>query len=212
MKRFSDRSAAGKKLGAMLLQKNLSRPVIVLGLPRGGVPVASEVARMLGAPLDVLVVRKIGHPGQSEFAIGAIATGGVLVSGPLMQSGGMLDEQTVAAAVQRERTELERRESVYRAGRLPLSLTHQTVVLIDDGLATGSTMLAAVKAARRLGAAHVICAAPVGSAEAQQRLDPQCDEVVLAHRPDDFASIAEWYDDFPQLEDFEVQRILAAYS
>ena len=212
MERFSDRSAAGKELGAILLQKKLSRPVIVLGLPRGGVPVAYEVARMLGTPLDVLVVRKIGHPGQQEFAIGAMATGGVLVSGPLMQSGGMLDEQTVAAALQRERLELERRESVYRAGRLPLRLMHHTVVLIDDGLATGSTMLAAVRAARQLGAAHVICAAPVGSSEAEQRLHHQCDDVVLAHMPADFLSIAEWYEDFPQLEDFEVQRILAAYS
>lgn len=196
----------------MLLQENLSRPVIVLGLPRGGVPVASEVARMLGAPLDVLVVRKIGHPGQQEFAIGAIATGGVLVSGPLMQWGGMLDEQTVAAAIKRERSELARRESVYRAGRFPLSLARQTVVLVDDGLATGSTMLAAVKAARRLGAAQVICAAPVGSVEAEQRLQQHCDAVVLVHRSDDFCSLAEWYEDFPQLEDFEVQQILAADS
>lgn len=196
----------------MLLQRHLPQPVIVLGLPRGGVPVASEVARMLGASLDVLVVRKIGHPGQQEFAIGAIATGGVLVSGPLMQSGGMLDEPTIEAAIQRERRELERRESVYRAGRLPLTLANQTVVLVDDGLATGATMLAAVKAARRLGAAHVICAAPVGSVEAEQRLQQQCDEVVLVHKPDDFSSIAEWYGDFPQLEDFEVQRMLAAYA
>lgn len=206
---FSDRSAAGRRLGALLRQRNLPAPLVVLGLPRGGVPVADEVARILRAPMDVLVVRKIGFPGQPELAIGAIAAGGVLLAGPLMSPSGLLDPALVEETVRRERRELERREQAYRAGRPPLDVGGKTVVLVDDGLATGSTMLAAIQAVRKMGAVTVVCAAPVGSPEAAARVGGQADDVLLLQAPHNLSSIGEWYEDFRQLDDTEVQHTLA---
>lgn len=209
MEIYSDRSAAGRKLAARVVQRGLRPPLVVLGLPRGGLPVAQEVARALAAPLDVLIVRKIGFPGQPELAVGAIATGGVVVDGPLMRNPGLLDQASMQETVRRERRELDRRESAYRSGMPPLDLSRKTVVLVDDGLATGSTMLAAMQAARRLGAAGVVCAAPVASMEAAAQLAEQADALVVLQTPPHLMSIGEWYDDFRQLDDGDVRRILA---
>jgi putative phosphoribosyl transferase len=198
---FANRSAAGAQLARALAQRTLRPPVIVLGLPRGGVPVAFEIARALHAPLDVLIVRKIGLPEQPEFAVGAIASGDVLV-------------QTEATSgferlVQRERAELERRERLYRAGLPPLQLAQHTVVLVDDGLATGSTMLVALRAARKAGASTVICAAPVASAEAAALVAAEADGTVILQTEPLLSSIGEWYQDFEQLEDSQVLDLLA---
>jgi putative phosphoribosyl transferase len=204
---FADRTAAGKRLAGELVRRGLRKPIAVLGLPRGGVPVAYEVARALGAPLDVLVVRKIGLPGQPEFAIGAIAAGGILVGNPQLIGsgrGGAFEE-----LVRRERQELERRESAYRAGLPPLDIAKRTAVLVDDGLATGSTMLAALKAARQAGASAVVCAAPVGSEEAAALVRAVADDVVLLQIPANLQSVGQWYAHFEQLDDAQVQRLLA---
>lgn len=206
--RFPNRHAAGVALGQAVRQLCIASPSLVLGLPRGGVPVAYEVAVTLGAPLDVMVVRKIGMPGQPELAIGAIAIDGIVVHEtraeaflPSLPSFGHL--------AARERRELERRERVYRAGLPPLDLARQHVVLVDDGIATGATMLAAVRAARKLRAAAVVVAAPVTSPEAAARLAAEADDVVFLQTPRQLRAIGEWYDDFPQLEDIEVCELLA---
>lgn len=207
---FRDRIAAGVELASLVAEQGLRPPILVLGLPRGGVPVAYEVARALSAPLDVMVVRKIGMPGQPEYAIGAIAPGDILVhpSGSLSDWFGR--DRTFEELVRRERQELERRERVYRGGLPPLRLEQQTVVLVDDGLATGYTMLAAVRAARKAGAATVICAAPVGSIEAAALVGAEADDVLIVETPPDFFGLSEWYERFEQLEDAEVNRLLAA--
>jgi putative phosphoribosyl transferase len=208
---FADRSAAGMALGGELKGRSLRPPVLVLGLPRGGVPVAYEVARALGAPLDVLIVRKIGMPGQPEFAIGAIASGNIMVQAAGIVGQSWQLEDAFRQVVEHERRELERREQVYRAGLPPLELKDKTIVLVDDGLATGSTMLAAVRSARKAGAAAVIVAAPVGSSEAEALLTAEADEVIVLQTPLMLSSIGEWYERFEQLEDAEVCRLLAAW-
>jgi putative phosphoribosyl transferase len=189
-------------------QRPLQPPVLVLALPRGGVPVAYEVARALDAPLDVLLVRKVGMPGQPELAIGAVASGDVVVHEPTIEQ----EVPGIAAAFDRiaaeERRELLRREQVYRAGLAPLTLKGKTVVLVDDGLATGSTMLAAVRAARAGGAAVVIVAAPVASPQAVELLAAEADELVILQVPAMLFAIGEWYERFEQLEDDEVCRLL----
>jgi putative phosphoribosyl transferase len=184
-------------------------PLLVLALPRGGVPVAYEVARALGGELDVLVVRKLGMPGQPEFALGALAAGNVLVYDPSNPNGCPSLSETVHRLAARERGELARREQLYRAGRAPLDLKHKTVILVDDGLATGSTMLAAVRAARAGGAAAIIVAAPVASREAVSVIKREADEIVVLRQPDPFFSVGQWYEQFDQIEDTEVCRLLA---
>jgi predicted phosphoribosyltransferase len=182
--------------------------VLVLGLPRGGVPVALEVARALDAPLDVMVVRKIGMPGQPEFAIGAIASGGIVVrqlEGAPRYAG--LEAQ-FEQLVRRERVELERRELAYRGDAPPLELQDRTVVLVDDGLATGATMMAALRAARQAGAARVVVAAPVASEEAAAMLGDEADQVAILQTPAFLVAIGEWYERFDQLEDDEVRALL----
>jgi len=205
---YADRAAAGIELAGEIVKRKLRGPVLVLGLPRGGVPVAYEVARALGAPLDVMVVRKIGMPGQPELAIGAIASGDVLVREPRLASEWMERAVRFEELVERERGELERREHAYRAGLPPLDLRNQTVVLVDDGVATGSTMLAAVRAARKAGAATVIVAAPVAAPEAADLLAAEADGVVILQVPAFLFAIGQWYERFEQLEDEEVQRLL----
>jgi putative phosphoribosyl transferase len=191
-----------------MAQANFRPPVLVLGLPRGGVPVAYEVARALHAPLDVLVVRKIGLPGQPEIAIGAIAAGDILVRDNSIMR--LLDEDgaTFNTLLHAERHELERRERLYRAGLLPLDLKDQTAILVDDGLATGYTMLAAIRAARRAGAATTIVAAPIASREAAALIRREVDDTYFVRTPDHLASIGAWYARFDQLADLEVCRIL----
>jgi len=206
---FPDRTVAGRELGAALAARHLTGSLLVLGLPRGGVPVAFEVATALGAPLDVMVVRKIGMPGQPELAVGAIASGGIVVRDPDTLRYMPGDAGSFDRLVARERVELERRERAYRAGRPPLELEGRIVILVDDGIATGSTMLAAVRAARQARAARVIAAAPVSSHEAAALLAKEADEAVFLMVPPALYAIGQWYELFNQLEDDEVRRLLA---
>jgi len=206
--RFTDRTAAGAQLGALVVKLGLPQPQLVLALPRGGVPVAVGVAAALHAPLDVLVVRKIGMPGQPELAVGAIAPGGTVVREPHAAAYFGPDDAAFAALERRERIELERRERAYRAGLPPLDLKGRAVVLVDDGLATGATMLAAVRAARAAGASAVTVAAPVASDEAAATLRAEADHVAILRIPPMLFSIGEWYEDFPQLTDAEVTELL----
>jgi putative phosphoribosyl transferase len=184
-------------------------PVMVLGLPRGGVPVAEPIARALGAPLDVMIVRKIGLPSQPELAIGAIASGGIVVREPrFLDERGEADDETFERLAREQRIELERRERVYRAGLPLLDLSGRTAILVDDGLATGSTMLAAVRAAQRARAAMVVVAVPVASADAAHRLERVADELIVLEIAQTMVAVGQWYDRFEQLEDAEVCRWL----
>jgi len=205
---FPDRTAAGVALAQELQRRSLQPPLLVLGLPRGGVPVAYEVARVLHAPLDVMLVRKVGMPGQPELAIGAIASGNIVVREPRIAKELPELAASFACLAEDERRELERRESAYRPQLGPLELQGRTVILIDDGLATGSTMLAAVRAARQAGAAAIVVAAPVASPQAEKLVKAEADSVVILQTPAMLFSIGEWYEQFEQLEDDEVRRLL----
>jgi len=186
----------------------LRRPIVGLALPRGGVPVAYEVALALRAPLDVLVVRKVGMPGQPELAIGAVAAGGIIVREPGTVGHLPALDTRFERLAQREVRELDRRERSYRSGP-PLPVRGKTVLLVDDGLATGSTMRAATVALRRLGAARIVIAAPVGARETCESLGDCAEEVVCAHSPSPFVGVGEWYDDFAQTGDEEVRALLS---
>ena len=211
MVRLENRRTAGRELAEKLAHYAGRDDVVVLALPRGGVPVAFEVARALDAPLDVFVVRKLGVPGHDELAMGAIAAGGVSVlSEDLIRELG-ITRREVSDAIMREQDELDRRERAYRAGP-PADVRGKTVVLVDDGFATGSTMRAAVVALRRLGAACIVAAAPVGARETCDALSAHADEVLCAHRPAPFVGVGEWYDDFDQTTDEEVRALLSAGS
>jgi predicted phosphoribosyltransferase len=205
---FRDRFDAGRQLAARLAHYAGRDDVLVLALPRGGVPVAYEVARALGAPLDVFLVRKLGVPGHEELAMGAIASGGVRV----LNEGVVRMLRPTDAAIGRveaeERRELERREREYRGGRPPPDVRGRAVVLVDDGLATGSTMRAAVAALRRLGPARVVVAVPVGASETCAEFAGEADEAVCAREPDPFYAVGTWYDDFSQTTDDEVRELL----
>ena len=207
---FRDRVEAGDAL-AGLLGHYAGRPdVLVLALPRGGVPVAARVAEALGAPLDVFVVRKLGVPGQPELAMGAIATGGVRVVNEQVVGRLRLGEAELQRVAEAEERELARRERSYREGRGPPDLAGQVVILVDDGLATGSTMRAAVAAARRLGPARVVVAVPTAPASTCQRLGEEADEVVCATTPRPFRAVGYSYRSFPQTSDEEVRSLLRA--
>ena len=207
---FRDRVEAGDAL-AGLLGHYAGRPdVLVLALPRGGVPVAARVAEALGAPLDVFVVRKLGVPGQQELAMGAIATGGVRVVNEQVVGRLRLGEADLQRVAEAEERELARRERSYREGRGPPDLAGQVVILVDDGLATGSTMRAAVAAARRLGPARVVVAVPTAPASTCQRLGEEADEVVCATTPRPFRAVGYSYRSFPQTSDEEVRSLLRA--
>ena len=208
---FPDRAAAGAALALELERRNLAKPLLVLALPRGGVPVAHEVARVLDAPLDVMLVRKVGMPGQPELAIGAVASGGIVVHEPGIENDFPGLAETFEHIAAQERRELERRERLYRAGLEPLELKAKTVILVDDGLATGYTMLAAVRAARAGGAAAIVVAAPVASPQAVALLRAEADDVVTLQTPAILVAIGEWYEDFAQLEDAEVCRLLGLH-
>jgi putative phosphoribosyl transferase len=208
-KRYADRTEAGRELARAVAKRKLPRPVTVLALPRGGVPVAYEVAKALRAPLDVMVVRKIGMPGQPELAIGAIASGDIIVREPDTQyryAGLDLPFENLA---RRERLELERRERIYREGLPALDVRGHAVVLVDDGLATGATMIAAVRATRKAGATSILVAAPVASDEASALVGGEADDLVILKTPAYLSSIGEWYERFDQVEDQEVCRLLA---
>jgi putative phosphoribosyl transferase len=205
LKVFADHQEAGTLLAEAIAKRELKKPLIVLGLPRGGVPLAYEVAKRLGAPLDVLVVRKIGMPGNRELAIGAIASGGITVRDSrrsrrfALSFDRLEEEQTV---------ELRRREHLYRSGLPPLDLTGKTAILVDDGLATGLTMLAAVRGAWKANADRVVAAAPVGSHEAVALISSEVDDVIILQMPRDFGSIGRWYERFEQLWDQDVCDLL----
>ena len=205
---FRDRTEAGRRLARELARYANRADVVVLGLPRGGIPVAYEVARALEAPLDVFVVRKLGLPGQEELAVGAIASGGVrFVNEDLVKHlrvpAGVVDE--IAA---REERELARRERAYRGGRRPLSVSGRVAILVDDGLATGASMRAAAAALRRLGPARIVVAVPVGAAETCREFGALADDVVCTETPEPFWAVGNWYDDFSQTTDEEVRELL----
>ena len=204
---FADRFAAGRAL-ASRLQSFAGADVVVLALPRGGVPVGAEVARALRAPLDVFVVRKLGVPGHEELAMGAIASGQVRVLNADVVEWYGLSQETIDEAARRETAELERRERLYR-DRSPLTpVEGRIVILVDDGLATGSTMRAAIGAVRQLKPARIVVAVPVGARETCDSLRAVADDVVCVSMPSSFHAVGQWYDDFSQTSDDEVRRLL----
>jgi putative phosphoribosyl transferase len=206
--RFPDRRAAGRLLGRQLEEFAGRADVLVLALPRGGVPVACEIARTLAAPLDVFVVRKLGVPGQEELAMGAIATGGVRVlNGEVVRALEISPDQ-IEEIAEREERERQRRELAYRGLRGFSEIEGRTVILVDDGLATGSTMRAAVAALRRLSPQQIVIAVPVGARSTCDSLALDADRVVCLHSPPDLFSVGEWYADFAQTTDQEVRQLL----
>jgi predicted phosphoribosyltransferase len=207
---YADRTAAGAALAEHLAPYANRPDVVVLGLVRGGVPVAAEVARRLAAPLDVLVVRKLGVPWAPEVAFGALGPGDVRVLNPDIAS--RLSAEEIGAVIRHESIELARRERRYRADRPALSLTGRVALIVDDGLATGATARAAVAVARQLGASEVVIAAPVGSPDAVQQLSTLADRVVCPTVPADFGAVSRFYDDFGQVSDAEVGSMLERHT
>jgi len=206
---FFNRTEAGQFLAENLSSYANRDDVIVLGLPRGGVPVAAEVAKRLNAPLDVFVVRKLGLPGHPELAMGAIASDGVRVFNGEVVNALRIPDEVIDAVSTEEFVELERREKAYRAGLPSLDVEGKTVIVVDDGIATGSTMLAAVSALRQLSAARIVVAAPVIAASACREIQRQADEVVAVRIPERFYAVGQWYEDFSQTSDEEVRDLLA---
>lgn len=206
---YPDRHSAGRHLAGLLGEYSERSDVIVLGLPRGGVPVAYEVALALGAPLDVFVVRKLGVPGREELAMGAIASGGARVLVPEVVRALRIPERELDRVADVEYRELERRERLFRSGRAPLDLAGRVVILVDDGLATGATMKAAVQALRELGPRRVVVAVPAGATETCDALAEEADQVVCAATPEPFQAVGLWYQDFTQTTDDEVRALLA---
>jgi predicted phosphoribosyltransferase len=205
---YENRRQAGVELVSRLGHLRGRGDVVVLGLPRGGVPVAHEVARTLEAPLDVFVVRKLGLPGQEELAMGAIASGGVRVLNDDVIKWYGVSAAVIDEVARKEQVELERREREYRGGRAPIQLGGRLVLLVDDGLATGSTMKAAVQAVRTHGPSRIIVAVPVGSRVSCRELADIADEVVCARAPARFTAVGEWYRDFSETTDQEVRDLL----
>jgi putative phosphoribosyl transferase len=207
--RFSDRRDAGRRLAARLLDQRGHDPV-VLGLPRGGVPVAAELARALGAPLDVLIVRKLGVPGHPELAMGAVGEGGVRVLNSRVVQAASVSGPQLAQVEAGERLEVERRARLYRENRPMVPVRGRTVIVVDDGLATGATARAAVDTVRAAGAARIVLAVPVGAPDTVRALGEVADEVVVLHAPRELRSVGEWYRDFRQTTDDEVVAALAS--
>src|SRR5437762_10756093 len=208
MRGFSNRAEAGQLLAEKLLAYANRDDVIVLGLPRGGVPVAFEVARRLRVPLDVFIVRKLGVPGFEELAVGAIASGGVRVLNEDVARSLPNADEIIEEVTLRETAELQRREQSYRDGRPAPELRDKTIILVDDGLATGATMRAAVKALRQRGAATIVVAVPVGPPDTCREFEDEADEVVCASEPEFFQAVGQYYEDFSQTSDEEVRELL----
>ncbi len=205
---FRDRTEAGKKL-AQKLKAYANRPdVLVLGLPRGGVPVAFEVAMTLNAPLDVFLVRKLGVPGRTEFAMGAIASCGVRILNRKIIEERNISEEAIERAAAQEQRELSRREYAYRGDRPLLDLSDRTVILVDDGIATGATMLAATVAVRQKHPKHLLAAVPVSAPEICHEFQLEVDEIICAETPKPFNSVGLWYENFSQTTDAEVRNLL----
>jgi putative phosphoribosyl transferase len=207
-KRFRDRTEAGRLLAERLRSYAGREDVVVLALPRGGVPVAYEVAKELGAPLGIFLVRKLGVPGHEELAMGAIASGGVLVLNERLVQALGLDEAELRRAIEQELRELERREDAYDGERTRPDLEGKTVILVDDGLATGSTMRAAAVAVRQLNPAEVVVAVPVAAEETCDAFRDIVDEIVCQVTPKRFQAVGLWYEDFSQTSDEEVRELL----
>lgn len=207
---FRDRTDAGKYLAAKLAKYAHRPDVLVLALPRGGVPVAYEVAKQIGAPLDVFLVRKLGVPGHEELAMGAIASGGVRVINEDVVRQLDIPAEIIDAVAVTEQQELERRQHAYRGDRPPPDVKGRTVILIDDGLATGSTMRAAAEALRKQGPARIVVAVPVSSPETCNEFRNEVDEIVCAVTPEPFRGVGFWYQDFSQTTDEEVRELLEA--
>jgi putative phosphoribosyl transferase len=205
---FQDRIEAGVQLAERLLQFRDRDDVVILALPRGGVPVAHQLARVLGLPFDVFVVRKLGVPGHEELAMGAIATGGIRVLNEDVVIPLGIPSTVVDSVARSEQIELERREQLYRGQRAPIGLTNKTVILVDDGLATGSTMRAAVRAVRQQQPSRVIVAVPVGAPSTCADLARESDEVICVRTPDPFVAVGLWYRDFAPTSDHEVRELL----
>jgi putative phosphoribosyl transferase len=208
VERFKDRYDAGRRLADVLGSYARRDDVLVLALPRGGVPVGYEVARALGAPLDVMQVRKLGVPGHEELAMGAIASGGVRILSQDVVQTLKISERVIATVAAAEEHELDRRERVYREGRPFPDLRGRIVILVDDGLATGSTMRAAAAALRAQGEDRLIVAVPVAPRETCDGLRDLVDEVICAVTPEPFLTVGEWYEDFTQTSDADVQDLL----
>src|SRR5205823_4466878 len=207
---FPDRVEAGRLLGVKLSKYAGRDDVIVLGLPRGGVPVAYEVARALHVPLDVFIVRKLGVPGFEELAVGAIASGGVRVLNEDVARALPNAVDIIEAVTAKETAELQRREQSYRDGRPAPELRGKTVILIDDGLATGATMRAAVKALRQRGAAKIVVAVPVGPPDTCHEIEEQTDETICLSTPEFFQAVGQYYEDFSQTTDEDVRELLTS--
>jgi putative phosphoribosyl transferase len=205
---FSDRRHAGQVLALSLTGYAKRSDVLVLALPRGGVPVAFEVAQALYAPLDVFIVRKLGVPGHEEYAMGAIASGGVRVLNTNVIHMMGISEAALEAVTAAEQIELARREALYRGNRPPPVVTSRSVILVDDGLATGATMLAAVKALKSQHPARIVVAVPTASPEVCEQMGHEADEVVCATTPEPFRAVGRWYEDFEQTSDEEVRELL----
>ncbi|PFH09747.1 putative phosphoribosyl transferase [Collimonas sp. PA-H2] len=207
-RRFKNRTEAGARLAQQLGVYSGHPDAIVLALPRGGVPVGFAIAKALEIPLDVLLVRKLGVPGNEECAMGAIASGGLCVMQPDILTHFDISMEVVEATVQRKLKELAEREQLYRASRPALQLAGRTAIIVDDGLATGSTMLAALNAAREAKVARLIVAVPVAASEGIRQIEAQADEAVFLMNPEPFYAVGVWYDDFRQTADDEVIGLL----
>jgi predicted phosphoribosyltransferase len=206
---FFNRTEAGQFLAESLTTYANRDDVLVLALPRGGVPIGAEVAKRLNAPLDVFVVRKLGLPGHPELAMGAIASGGVRVFNGEVVNALRIPDEMIDAVSAEELIELQRREKAYRAGLPPLEVEGKTVIVVDDGVATGSTMLAAISALRQLNAARIVVAVPVIAASTYREVQRAADEVAAVMIPERFYAVGQWYEDFSQTSDEEVRELLA---
>jgi predicted phosphoribosyltransferase len=208
--RYTDREDAGKKLAVALQNYQGQKDVVVFGLPRGGVPVAFEVARQLEAPLDILVVRKIGVPGQPELAMGAVASGGVVIRNEQVIRAVGVGSDRFDAAVGAARDELTERDAALRGAELNVDLTDRTVIVVDDGMATGSTMRAAVEALRTMQPERIVIAVPVGAPEVVDQMGAIADDVVCLLTPRNLVAVGSWYRHFGQTTEMEVRRLLDA--
>ena len=209
MKKFPNREAAGQVLAELLKNYHHRSDVIVLALPRGGVPVAHEITQKLELPLDVFIVRKLGVPGHEELAMGALATGGTIVFNEDVKKNLHVSSADVQAVITAEKNELERREKKYRGNRVFPKLSEKTIILVDDGIATGATMTAAVQALRQFHPKEIIMAIPVCEAETFKKMALLVDKIICPLKPTNFYAVGQWYDEFAQTTDQEVIDILS---